>query len=271
METCGLIPVSRTQYSLVSRPGNFLFSFEKCIDYHRNWKKWPAQCQGSSLLGVLASSHCWGAWLNLLSSWNQGETGQGAGDTASSGIASKEYLEIWTGRCEIYLSLKKKKKAFQRTSLRMCINPSSAVTFCSDVPYLSLFHSLHNILWWWCFFSPLYISGPSAAFSHNSLMSVLAAGAGGRSWDGGNWTPLIQLASCDSRRRVVPGIDGLGKVLSCSNQEGANPRKPSRAYEHQRGQESQAGQIPVLWRRTQAASQDSVEPKKNLTVFSTSA
>lgn len=38
-----------------------------------------------------------------------------------------------------------------------------------------------------------------------------------------------------------------------SNQEGANPRKSSRAYEHQRIQESQASQIPVLWRRAQAA------------------
>lgn len=38
-----------------------------------------------------------------------------------------------------------------------------------------------------------------------------------------------------------------------SNQEGANPRKSSRACEHQRIQESQASQIPVLWRRAQAA------------------
>lgn len=100
------------------------------------------------------------------------------------------------------------------------------------------------------FFPPVCIQHIS---SSQLQFPDVRVGCWGQVQDRGNWAPLIQLASCDSQLREVPGIDGLGKVLIFSNQEGANPRKPNRAYEHQRAQESWAGQIPVLWRQAQAA------------------
>lgn len=214
-----------------SRLRRFSFSSEKCNSYHRSWGKqllwkdaddsyfWAYYLASLpftalSISGADSSGHAswralrgcsgwtlWGgAWPNL-SLWF--ETREDRARYRQHGKLRHRWQRISKqGGVKSVLVWKKSQRA---TLINVVVNPH--LLRCHLTATISLLLTQNPSSF--SFF--LYIASISAALSCNSLKSVWAAG--GRSRDGGNWAPLIQLASCDSWLREVPGIDGLGKVL----------------------------------------------------------